>query len=401
MVEKAGKGPVVIIGSSPPPEPPEAPAEGKAPVAPEVDTRIAMFKALGVERVESLDLHADNADLQATYDTIAAARIVYIRGGAQSRYVEFWKGTKTEAAIRRVFEAGGAVGGTSAGCAILGSVSYDALKGSLSTAEVLADGRHEELTLTKGFLGCTPGVLFDTHFTQRGRIGRLAVMLATVRVDDPALGDVVGLGVDEKTALCVDRAGFGTVIGEGTVSLVELSATSVVELEKGKPPLVTDVVVSRAPAGCRIDVAKRAVMWAWPTEVACGSAAPALAAVRFAGTEAERAEGSVVLRGKAWTGERAGKTLATAFRELATCTRRVSFLLDPGAAVSVAGARGTIEAEGARAQSAVVLWGGGRTLSGVPEAAAVHGVVDGVRMHIVPPGAVVGLGDGEVRVGAK
>ena len=171
MVEKGNHGPAVIIGAI------ALDAEDLP------DNREALFKQLGAKSCTSLIINEKNADAQETYDAIAAATIVFIRGGAQERYVNWWKGTKTEQAIHAVFNKGGVIAGTSAGCAILGEVTYDSKNGSLKPTEALEDSCHKNLTLTTDFLGLVPGVLFDTHFTERGRIARLPVMLAHVRDD--------------------------------------------------------------------------------------------------------------------------------------------------------------------------------------------------------------------------
>src|SRR5262249_52199271 len=161
-------GKVVVIGA--------VPIEGE-------DSRVPLFKRLGASDVTPMVVTLENADKQETYDTIAAASVVFIRGGDQSRDVNWWKGTKTQAAIEGVFKKGGVIAGTSAGCAVLGEVDYDAIHGGLSPREALSDGRHDNLTLTTGFLDFVPGVLFDTHFTERGRLARLPVMLAHCKLD--------------------------------------------------------------------------------------------------------------------------------------------------------------------------------------------------------------------------
>ena len=151
-----------------------------------------------------------NADTQAGYDAIRAADVVWIRGGNQANYVQWWNDTLTEQAIRDVYDAGGAIGGTSAGCAILGELIYDSIAGSLSPKEALRDAYHPKLTLTDDFLRLGDGLLFDTHFTERGRQARLAVMIARAAAD---LGvDVLGVGVDDRTAFCVSPDGTAEVI---------------------------------------------------------------------------------------------------------------------------------------------------------------------------------------------
>ncbi len=244
MAEKGGNGHVVLLGA--------------VELDDKPDPREAAFVKAGAKSARSLVITADNADTQETFDAINEASIIFIRGGSQSRYVEWWKGTKTEAAIRAVFARGGVVGGTSAGCAILGEVSYDARNGSLRPEEIVKDARHPDLTLTKDFLGLVPGVLFDTHFGERARLPRLAVMLGHCREDLKV--EPIGIGLDPKTALCIGPDGMAEVRGEGYATFLELSPGAVLRLDAGNPPGVGQARMSLAKAGARFDVRKRALI---------------------------------------------------------------------------------------------------------------------------------------------
>src|SRR5215468_8779109 len=75
MVEKGKHGPAVIIG---------AVALDAADLP---DNREALFLKVGASSVKSLIIDEKNADTQETYDAITACSIVFIRGGAQDRYV--------------------------------------------------------------------------------------------------------------------------------------------------------------------------------------------------------------------------------------------------------------------------------------------------------------------------
>ncbi|MBS0196033.1 MAG: cyanophycinase [Planctomycetes bacterium] len=235
MVEKGKNGHVVIIGAVPL----------------DSDDRPDLFKKLGAASVESLVIDQAAADSQATYDAINHASVIFIRGGDQARYVNWWTNTKTQAAIKAVFARGGVVAGTSAGCAVLGELTYDSKVGSLSPSEILHDARHKDLTLTPDFLGFAPGVLFDTHFTERGRLPRLAAMLAVAATD--LKRQVVGLGVDPRTAVCISPDGTAEVRGEGTVTFLKINADTSATLLAGKPPMVRKLTYSQWPAGYRLD----------------------------------------------------------------------------------------------------------------------------------------------------
>ncbi|MDZ4752870.1 MAG: Type 1 glutamine amidotransferase-like domain-containing protein [Phycisphaerae bacterium] len=216
------------------------------------------FNAAGATSVTFLNVTSANANSAATFNAITAADIVWMRGGDQWQYILQWNNTQTEAAIRNVYQAGGVVGGTSAGCAVLGELIYDAKVGSVTPKQALQNATHPFLTFTDTFLQLTPGVLFDTHFTERGRVGRLAVMLAnrwqvTGR-------DVLGVGVDDRTALCVYPDLTAEVRGEGAVTFLHRTSSSVKRVESGKSPVVTHLSLTQLTEGYVYDLTTRSVI---------------------------------------------------------------------------------------------------------------------------------------------
>ncbi len=269
LAEKDG-GPVrvVILGSM---------DEGTVSDAPGVsepeqvgDRVVERFKEAGAAEVRSLYVNGSNARAEDVAAALRGAHIVWMRGGSQSRYCEFWKGTPVEQGIRAVFDRGGVVGGTSAGCAVLGEVIYDAAGGSCDAGTALRDAHAKEISFTTGFLGLTPGVLFDTHFTERARIARLAVFLGRIRQD---LGrDVLGIGMDTRTALCIGPDGRGEVFGTGAACIMRLTPESRIVLPAAWPeepeapaargglrdwpasPTLTDIAVRQIVAGERVNI---------------------------------------------------------------------------------------------------------------------------------------------------
>lgn len=245
MVEHAPGGSVVILGSS-----------GKS------ESAEAAFLRNGAKEVKQFAVRADEARDLKVAEAVAAADIVWMRGGRQSRYVAEWAGTPVEDAIRSVWEKGGVVGGMSAGCAVLGGLVYNALHGSVGPEDMLIDPFDDKFSITEGFLGLHPDVLgdvlFDTHFTERARLGRLPVMLARVITDERP--DVLGIGVDYRTALCVSPDGTAEVLGSGSVTFVRPSEGASPAVEKGAPPTLVGWHLDVLTEGYRYDLAKRRVV---------------------------------------------------------------------------------------------------------------------------------------------
>lgn len=240
MLEHGGSRRVVVLGYH--------------PDADETVERVFLkHGAASVRHVTIADRAA--AELRDTADAILASDIIWLRGGDQSKYVFNWRGTATEQAIRTVYDRGGVIGGTSAGAAVLGEAIFDALNGSLASHEALSDPFHPLVTLTTGFLSLTPGVIFDTHFTERGRMGRLAVMLAR-RFED-AQQDLVGVGLDYRTAFCVHPDLTAEVLGEGTVTILHRTGETRQLIMRKRPPTITDLSWSSLIHGQRYDLRSR------------------------------------------------------------------------------------------------------------------------------------------------
>lgn len=111
------------------------------------------FKWLGA--VDAVNIKLDSrtiADQQATYDLLMQYDVFFFKGGDQSLYYQYFKGTKTQQAIIDKFNAGGVISGTSAGMAILSKVFYAALGNSLYPDDVLQDFQDPDITLRNDFL---------------------------------------------------------------------------------------------------------------------------------------------------------------------------------------------------------------------------------------------------------
>jgi cyanophycinase len=153
---------------------------------------------------------------------IQNAEAVFIAGGDQSDYVNFWKGTPVEDAIHYVANVKQApVGGTSAGLAILGQFLYSGQSSSVTSSQALANPYHNYVTLDRDFLTLANlgGVITDSHFVTRDRMGRLLAFLARI-IKDGWASSVRGIGVDEATAILVQPNGSATRVGIGAAYFV-------------------------------------------------------------------------------------------------------------------------------------------------------------------------------------
>ncbi|MEO8233234.1 MAG: Type 1 glutamine amidotransferase-like domain-containing protein [Ignavibacteriota bacterium] len=157
------------------------------------------------------------ANQQATYDELITAKAIFIRGGDQWDYIRFWKGTKVDSAINFVFQNGGVIAGTSAGAAVLGDVDFSAQSGSAYPDDALRNPFYNRMKFENNFLNLVPNVLFDTHFTERARQGRLIAMIYNQHYNSGV--DLIGVGIDDRTAICISPDGIGEVVTSGAVSI--------------------------------------------------------------------------------------------------------------------------------------------------------------------------------------
>lgn len=153
--------------------------------------------------------------------TIGAASALFIAGGDQANYINFWRDTPVERALDDAIGRGIPVGGTSAGLAILGQFAYSAQGDTpdgpdLDSPVALANPFHPQVVIVRDFLHIPAlrDVITDTHFHARDRLGRLLVFMARILAAGDA-GEIHAIGIDQHTAFLLEGDGNGAVAGAG------------------------------------------------------------------------------------------------------------------------------------------------------------------------------------------
>jgi cyanophycinase len=170
-------------------------------------------------------------------DTIRQAEAIWIAGGDQSNYINFWKGTAVQAALRDQINRGVPVGGTSAGMNVLSQFVYSAQASQgVTSSQALADPFNRYMSFERDFVTVAhlAGVIADPHFVTRDRMGRDLAFLARVYTYGWS-AKPRAISIDEQTALLIDGSGTGTVVGSGKVYF--LQAPGKPELCTAKKPL--------------------------------------------------------------------------------------------------------------------------------------------------------------------
>jgi len=197
----------------------------------------------------------------AVADIIRHAEAIFIAGGDQARYVNFWKTTPVQDAINEAVAAGKPIGGTSAGLAIEGEFSYGALNdppddSELTSKDALPNPYFPRVTVVRDFLTIPilQNKITDSHFAKRDRMGRTLVFLARL-IQDGWSKDPREVAVDEKSAVLVEPDGKATVVGPGKGAYFLQPARAPEECKKNEPLTFRDVSVYKAPAGSHFNLA--------------------------------------------------------------------------------------------------------------------------------------------------
>ncbi|MFZ0479422.1 MAG: cyanophycinase [Terriglobales bacterium] len=195
----------------------------------------------------------------AVADIIRHAAAIFIAGGDQARYVNFWKTTPVQDAIN---EAGTRkpIGGTSAGLAVLGEFSYGALNdppddSELNSQDALLNPYLPRVTLVRDFLKIPvlDTTITDSHFAKRDRMGRTLVFLARL-MEDGWSKNPREVAVDEKSAVLVEPDGRATIVGQGKGAYFLSPTQHPRTCARNVPLTFHDVAVYKASTGSHFNL---------------------------------------------------------------------------------------------------------------------------------------------------
>jgi len=189
-----------------------------------------VFQKLGVKKIEHLDLEtrAEAASDQRA-ELVKQAKLIFFTGGDQLRITSSFGGSRLCELLRERHAEGLPIAGTSAGASVMSET-------------MLVSGPSDESHRVG-----------DKHFAQRGRLSRLLGAVA----QNPRL---LGIGIDENTAIVAREGENFEVIGVGAVYVINGQCITFTNLSESEPDATISVhgvrldVLSR---GDRFDVAKR------------------------------------------------------------------------------------------------------------------------------------------------
>ena len=213
--------------------------------------KAASFRKLGAAYAVSLNLQRKDTGADSVARLLAQATGIWFPGGDQNRLTAAILGTAVLDSIRSRYRHGAVVGGTSAGAAVMSDpmISGDERRpGGARPPSDSSDGwmtiDRDDVVLVPGF-GLLPNVTVDQHFLRRRRHNRLI----SVVLEHPT---VVGIGIDESTALVVSPTGPWQVIGASQATVYDARRSAVTPT--GKTLGGSDIRVHVLPAGSTFDL---------------------------------------------------------------------------------------------------------------------------------------------------
>lgn len=196
----------------------------------------------------------DDSEDPKLLERINQAQAIYFAGGDQSNYVRFWQDTPVEDALNRHIADGKPIGGSSAGLAVLGEFSFSSMIDTIHSPEALADPYGNKVTLSRDFLRIPllAGIITDTHFVKRDRMGRLLVFLARI-LQDGWTAQVRAIAVEQDAAVLLEPDGQAKIIGGGPAYFLEAKNPPAV-CQRKTPLSLGGVTVHRVPPGGSFNV---------------------------------------------------------------------------------------------------------------------------------------------------
>jgi cyanophycinase len=145
---------------------------------------------------------------------------VFFSGGVQSRLADILLDTPVHKMLIDFYEAGGVIGGTSAGAAVMSEIMITGdEKRAVEEGYEFETIQADNIVTARGF-GLIKNVIIDQHFVRRKRHNRLISLVA----ENPKL---LGVGIDESAAIIVNPDDTFDVIGERSVIVYDFSGAKV------------------------------------------------------------------------------------------------------------------------------------------------------------------------------
>lgn len=208
-----------------------------------------IFTSLGIKKVSVLEATSRREVLKVDSESMLdGVTGVFLTGGDQMKLSTVLGGTKFLTNLKESVRKGIVIAGSSAGASSLSSTMI--VRGE-PTVQPLKDA----IRLSPG-LGILKNIIIDQHFTQRARLSRLITAVAYNPTN-------LGIGIDENTAIHIQRNGILEVLGAGTVTIIDgsnISYNTIAEVHESEPFSVMGLQVNILSSSVRYDIYNRKPM---------------------------------------------------------------------------------------------------------------------------------------------
>jgi len=208
--------------------------------------------ALGCGEARVLTIDRGQADSDSVLALLAGVTGVFFSGGDQSRLTAVLKGTRVEDRLHQLYANGAVIGGTSAGAAVMSEVMITG-----DERRPVADSTFNQITadniVTAAGFGFIKTAIVDQHFVRRRRHNRLISLV----LEQPKL---LGLGIDEGTALWVKPDQTCEVIGDNAVMVYDATRARTLRDSEGYGLRASDLRLHVLRHGARFDLKAKKVL---------------------------------------------------------------------------------------------------------------------------------------------
>lgn len=150
-------------------------------------------------------------DNEIWIDSVRHARLIYIVGGDQNRFMDVVRGSRLYDAMHQAFNNGATISGTSAGAAVMSKIMITGEERDKKDKDSFKEIKRDNAITSQG-MGFITDAVIDQHFIKRSRYNRLLSVLA----DHP---HKIVIGIDESTAIIVTGKKV-SVVGESQVVVI-------------------------------------------------------------------------------------------------------------------------------------------------------------------------------------
>jgi cyanophycinase len=205
------------------------------------------FRSIGVKHISKLGISdRSEATDERKVRTLDDATALFFTGGDQLKITSQIGDSLVFKRLREIYESGGLIAGTSAGASVMCETMI------VSGGEEESHRVEDSLNLAPG-LGLIQGVIIDQHFSERGRMGRLLGAIA----QNPKN---IGIGIDENTAIIIEREQSFYVLGSGAVYVIDgegITASNIAEEQPKETASIYDVKLHVLSQGDGFDLSSR------------------------------------------------------------------------------------------------------------------------------------------------